>query len=204
MVIGAVVGSLMALYVKRIRSHYVIFIVGCCMLFALFGEEKFTIMGDSFHFEPLLMALFAGIVMQNLFRDSSHRLFERMEDLSLPIYCMFFALAGAKVNIESFATLWYLSLGLAAVRALIILLAVKLGRRLAGYQESWGKYLWLGLLPQAGVSLVLVALIIQSFEAYPWSMPVASLLIGMIVINELLGPIGFRHALLKSGEARKS
>lgn len=203
-VLGGAVGLLMALYVKRVAAHYVIFIIGCCMVFSLLGEENFQILGNKFHFEPLLMALFAGLTMQNLYPDSSHRLFQRMEDLSLPVYCMFFALAGAKVNVSEFATLWYFCIALAAIRAAVIFFAVLIARKAAGYSDEWASLIWLGLIPQAGVSLVLVALLMNTFAALPWSTSISSLLIGMIVINELLGPIGFRHALLKSGEATRS
>jgi len=60
--------------------------------------------------------------------------------------------------------------------------------------------LWFGFVPQAGVSLALASLI---YKAFPKDMQgeatdVANLLIGMIVLAEPLGPIGFRYALLKS------
>jgi len=201
LLIGALVGLLMAIYVERVRAALGIFIVGCCMLFALLGEQYFAFAGNLFHFEPLLMALAAGLFMENLYPESSRPLFRRMEDMSLPVYCMFFALAGAKIDLASFATLWYLCLGLAVLRAALIYAGVSLGRRAAGYTEDWSKYLWFGLIPQAGVSLVLIALIVQSFDSLPWAGEIGFLLIGVVIINELLGPIGFRHSLVKSGEA---
>jgi len=201
--IGAAVGLLMALYVQKVRAHFAIFIIACCMLFALVGEEYIHLADQKFHFEPLLMAIAAGVAMENLYPKTSRPLFERMEDLSLPVYCMFFALAGAKVDITSFLSVWYLCIGLFVIRILLIYFGVKLGCYLAGYKEQWAKYIWFGLVPQAGVSLVLVTLIAQSFTDFVWLDSVVALLIGVIVLDELLGPIGFRHALVKSGEATR-
>jgi len=202
LLIGAFVGLLMAIYVERVRAALAIFIVACCLLFALLGEQYFLVAGNYFHFEPLLMALAAGVFMENLYPKSSRPLFHRMEELSLPVYCMFFALAGAKVDLASFATLWYICLALAVLRASLIYTGVYLGRKAAGYTEEWSRHIWFGLLPQAGVSLVLIALIMQSFVEFAWGQQISYILLGMVVINELFGPIGFRYALFNSGEAK--
>jgi len=71
----------------------------------------------------------------------------------------------------------------------------------AGIKEQWGGLLWLGMISQAGVSLVLVTLIADGFSATAWALPLKSALIGAIFINQLIGPLGFRHALVRCGEA---
>ncbi|MEX2670794.1 MAG: cation:proton antiporter [Phycisphaeraceae bacterium] len=202
--IGAIIGVAMAWYVEKVQVHLVIFVVGCCMFFALLGEQAFAIGAYEGHLEPLLMALSAGLLMQNLWPRHSQPLFHTIEQMSLPVYCLFFAVAGAKVDLAVFATLWYVSVGLVLLRTVAVWAGVTLGARAARMEGDWVKYLWLGLIPQAGVSLVLVALIGRNFEDLAWGLELTSMLIGMIVIHELLGPIGLRLALIRSGEAGRA
>lgn len=200
-VIGAVIGVAMAWYVEKVQAHLVIFVVGCCMFIALLGEQHFSIGGFEGHLEPLLMALSAGLLMQNLWPRHSEPLFHTIEAMSLPVYALFFALAGAKVDLAVFATLWYVSVAMVLVRGAAVWAGIRLAAKAARVEGDWVPYLWLGLIPQAGVSLALVALVSRNFADMPWGVELASMLIGMIVIHELLGPIGLRYALIRSGEA---
>ncbi len=201
--LGALLGIVMAWYVARIGVHLIFFIIGACMLFAIIGEQSFPVFGQDVHFEPLLMALSAGLLCQNLWPRRSEPLFESIEEMSLPVYCLFFALAGAKIDLGAFAAMWYLVIGLVAVRVVLVWAGVTGGCRLAGIRDDWAGYLWLGMVPQAGVTVVLITLIGRSFDGtFGWGVELSSLLLGMLMLHELLGPIGFRHALVRSGEAR--
>lgn len=199
---GALIGVGMAWYVSRVGAHLPLFVIGCSLLIAFLGKEKLAFAGQVVHLEPLLMALCAGVVMQNLWPERSGPLFHAVEETSLPVYCLFFALAGAKVDVGAFRALWYLPVGFFLLRAGSVWLGVTVGRKVAGIEGPWADKLFLGLIPQAGVSLVLVAMIGQAFEDLPWAAPLVSVLVGMIVCNEMLGPVGFRWALFRAGEAR--
>ena len=199
--LGAAIGVAMAWYVHRVNAHLVLFVVGSCMLFALVGEQPFEVAGQSVHLEPLLLALSAGMLMRNLWPRQTEPLFRTIETMSLPVYCLFFALAGTKVHLDAFAALWHVTLGLVLMRVAAIWIASAVGLRLAGIREQWTGLFWLGKIPQAGVTLVLISLIGRSFSDFPWGEPLSGLLIGMLVVHELLGPIGFRYALIRSGEA---
>jgi Kef-type K+ transport system membrane component KefB len=200
-VLGGVLGVAMAWYVHRVQVHLIFFVVASCLLFALLGDQHFLVAGQEVHLEPLLVALSAGVLMQNLWPQQSEPLFHAIESMSLPVYCLFFAVAGAKVDLQAFGGLWYVSVGMVLVRVVAVWTGMAVGTKLARIEGEWVNKLWLGLIPQAGVSLVLVALIVRSFSDTEWAMPLSSMLIGMIVIHELLGPIGFRYALVSSGEA---
>ena len=199
--LGAVIGVLMAWYVHRIGSHLVFFVVGSCLAIALIGEMVIHVADQKVHLEPLLMALSAGLLMQNVWPRRSEPLFHAIEEMSLPVYCLFFGLAGAKIDLMAFATMWYVALGLVALRAACVWAGVTAGCRLAGITGDWTGRLWLGMIPQAGVTLVLITLISRAFEAdFGWGRELASILIAMLVVHEILGPIGFRWALVRSGE----
>jgi len=64
------------------------------------------------------------------------------------------------------------------------------------------KYTWLTLLAQAGVTLGLVMEVQHSFSA-PWTQPFATLIISVVVLNQLLGPVCCRLGLQTILEAEK-
>ena len=200
LVVGAVFGVVMAWYVDRVNAHLTIFIIGSCLLFALLSDVHFEIAGQKAHLEALLVALGAGVTTMNIWPEKSAPLFEQIESMSLPVFCLFFALAGAKLDLGVIAQLWPIILVLVVVRAMALWGSVTLGAKLAGLDPAWRNRLWLGFVPQAGVSLALATLIADSLP-FDGVMEVDNVLIGMIAIHEIFGPIGFRHALLKSGEA---
>ncbi len=208
LVIGAAAGAVMALYVHRVGSHLVIFLIGACMAFALFGEQKFTLFGEMIHLEPLLMGLAAGLVMENLWPEESEPLFGTIESMSLPVYCLFFALAGAKLDLTVLATLWAAGVVavLFAIRTLAVWGTITGAARLVGFDNEQRGRLWMGFIPQAGIALALAALVQKGMhtddnEAFG---NMLSVLIGLIAINEIIGPVGLRYALLRSGEAYKA
>ena len=202
--VGAIIGAAMAFYVERVRAHLTIFVVGCSLLIAVIGDQQITLAGQHTHLEPLLMALTAGLVMQNLWPASSAPLFHTVEQMSLPVYCVFFALAGAKIDLDVFKLLWYVSLGLSITRAASVWIGITVSTRIAGFREPWVNKLWLGMIPQAGVTFVLVTLLGRSFASHDWSVDLTNMLMGMIVIHELLGPVGFRYALMSAQEVGKA
>jgi hypothetical protein len=60
------------------------------------------------------------------------------------------------------------------------------------------RYVWMGLVAQAGVAIGLVAVV---SEAYPErGSQMATLFLAVIAINQLLGPVLSRIALKNSGE----
>ncbi len=162
--IGAVMGLVMAWYVEKISQHLGIFVVGCCLLIALLGEHHFMIGEVEFHLEALLMALSAGLLMRNIWPHHIEPLFHTMESMSLPVYCLFFTLAGARIDVGLFGGLWYVVFGLVAVRGIGMWLSIKAGLKIGGIKGDWTKWLWMSLIPQAGVSLVLVTLIEKGFS----------------------------------------
>jgi Kef-type K+ transport system membrane component KefB len=201
--LGAVVGAAMSWYVHRVEEHLAFVVVGTCILLAVVGKQAFVVGGQTIHFEPLLMGLAAGLVMVNAWPKQTEPLFESIEDLSLPVYCLFFAVAGAELALGRVLATWGVIAVLVVVRALAVLGTVDLAGRLAGLDPAVRRRLWLGFVPQAGVALALAALIRGAF-APAIATPVVSMVIGMVAVHALVGPIGFRYALIRSGEAGES
>lgn len=195
--LGALLGVAMAWYVHRVEAHLVIFVIGACMLFAVLGEQVFYVGGAKTHLEPLLMGLAAGVTMQNLWPKQSEPLFESIEHTSLPVYCLFFALAGAKIELGTLATGWAAAMvvGLVIIRAVAVWSSVSVATRLTGFEPEVRRRIWFGFIPQAGIALALAQLIQNAFPEQ-YDVNIENVMIGMIAINELVGPVGFRYALL--------
>ena len=201
--LGTLIGALMAWYMHKVRQHLAFVVLGSCMILAMLGEQTFGVGGQVIHFEPLLMGLAAGLVMRNAWPEETEALFESVEHMSLPVYCLFFSLAGAKLDIEVLLQLWVVVVALVGVRTLAIWGSVTFASKLAGIPESARGKMWLGFVPQAGIALALASLIGKAFPDDA-SIQVDNLLIGMVAIHEVIGPIGFRYALLRSGEAKNA
>lgn len=203
--LGAVLGFVMAWFVEHVRGHLVFFVIGACFLFALLGEQKFHMPGTDqhIHLEPLLMALAAGLSMRNFRPLRSAPLFKTIEEMSLPVYCLFFAVAGAELELSVFAVATAaLAAGIVvAVRAAGIWAVITWTGKRMGLEPQWRGKLWLALTPQAGVTLALATLVVQSFAGSPWAAALGNLLLGLVAVHAMVGPIAYRWALVSSGEA---
>lgn len=215
LLLGAVFGFIMAMIVSRLTDHLVFFIVGACFFFALLGEPTFHIADQHVHLKPLLIALAAGITMQNATPERAAPLFHTIEQMSLPIYCLFFAVAGAQLQLTTFTNLAVAMtvVGIVAVRAASVWGLIGLTGRWLGLDKQWRGKLWLCLLPQSGVTLALAAILVAGFtstndagvaEVEPWAGALNNLLLGLVAIHALVGPIAYEWALKSAGEAGKA
>ncbi|MEM9408825.1 MAG: TrkA C-terminal domain-containing protein, partial [Acidobacteriota bacterium] len=117
-----------------------------------------------------------------------------------PVYVVFFTLAGAGVALDVVRDSWQIALILAAARLLALALGTWVGGTLANEPAHQNRYSWLSYVTQAGIGLGLAREIAAEFQG--WGPAFASLMIAVIVVNQLLGPPLFKAALHRSGEAR--
>lgn len=187
--IGAVMGLAVATYLRFVGKEMVFFGV----LAAFFALEVARLA----HVELLLTLLVAGFVAENS-SEQGEKLRHAMERSAAPIFVVFFALSGAKIDLGQVAPLLPLVLPIAVVRAAAIWGGVRIGARWAGATGDESRYVWMGLVSQAGVAIGLAAILA---EAYPGRGPyLAGMLLALIAVNESVGPILFRHALTKGGQ----
>jgi Kef-type K+ transport system membrane component KefB len=151
--------------------------------------------------ETMLMALAAGFYVTNYAPVEGERLRGELQRGALPVYIVFFALAGAALQAESLQLLmenWAWVLLLVALRAL----GLRLGTRFAGRSPlvpgDVARHGWLGLVSQAGVALGLGAAARRAFPE--WGVSLQAWIVVMIGVHEIVGPICFRRALRLAGE----
>lgn len=187
---GATLGSVFALYLRYFGREMTIALLALCVLL--------SVLGPMFHFEPLLAALAAGLVIENIAQPSGDSLKEAVERGALPILVVFFAAAGASLHLDALATIGVMAAAIAAIRLTSIRLTTGVAVRLSGVPQQTGQLVWMGLVSQAGVTLGLAILIAREFPT--WGLQVQSLMVALIAIHELIGPVLFRAALARAGE----
>lgn len=187
---GAIVGAGFALYLRAVGREVTIVLLAVCALLST--------VGPIFHFEPLLAALAAGLVVENIAQVSGDTLREAVERGALPVLVVFFAGAGASLHLDALAAIGVVAAVIAAVRMGAIRWAGGLAVRLSGVDPATGQYVWMGLISQAGVTLGLTILIAREFPG--WGLQVQSLMVALIAIHELIGPVLFKAALTRTGE----
>ena len=199
---GLVVGLALGYYIDRVRANLPLLLLGTALLvtsishgFAAHLKEAY---GFSIHLEPLLICVTAGFTVQNVSRQGS-RFIEAIESVSLPVYVLFFTLAGAGLNLEALMQTWAIAILLAGVRAGAIYLSAYAGGRLGGDPPRFNRLAGLTYLTQAGVSLGLALEVIRRFPG--WGDAFVTVIVAVIAVNQMIGPIAMKQALIRAGEA---
>jgi len=196
MIAGALVGAALIRYLSRAKTGLVIPLLGVSFAVSRFARLATpwleTGTGLSLHMEPMLICLVAGLVVRN---KSEHgvRLSRALKDGSLPIYALFFSMAGAAIDVEALASMWLLAMVIFAARALSLWLASLAASLAAGQGSKIGNAFGLSYLAQAGVSIGLCRMLSSRFPG--WGEQVATLLIATIALNQVVGPVALKFAL---------
>lgn len=194
MLAGLLVGGLLAIYVRKVNSYLPIVLVLGSFAVALISKEL--------GLKTLIVGLTAGLAMSNLFRTITEDVFHTIEELSVPVYALFFAVAGTKVDPALLGEVWVFVLLLVSLRLGAIWAGTGLGCKVSGMEPPASKWIWTAFVPQAGVSLALAIVVNEQFSDFSFADKVFNILLSSIAINELIGPILFKLGLVKAGEDR--
>ncbi|HEU0032044.1 MAG TPA: cation:proton antiporter [Kofleriaceae bacterium] len=193
MVFGVALGMLIGQFLLSVKSGASLFALLVCFVVAEIGAR--------IHLDPLIVMLAAGIWLRNFSRADASDLFRNFASAQLPVFLVFFALAGAKLNIYELASM-IVPVGLIAIaRASSFYIGTKVATTATNAPDVVKKFAWFGLVPQAGLALALAGVIEKSFPSFGDKARV--LLIGVVGLNECIAPPILRGMLLRSGEAGK-
>ncbi len=188
--LGSLLGALFALYLHHVGREVSIVLLLLCVVL--------TQLSRALHTEMLLTALAAGFVVENLVPPEGDALKDAVERGSPPVLVVFFAAAGASLQIDALAEVGVLAVALAGFRMLLLRSGVMLGTRLPSVPESPGRLVWMGLVSQAGVVLGLAIVLARQFPG--WGVRLQTVVVALVAINQFLGPAVFRLALARAGE----
>lgn len=190
MVVGALIGYVLAVYLRKVDGGRELFLLTVAFVVAEVGQRL--------HFDPLLVALAAGMLIRNA-TDAGDELHARIQAAALPVYILFFAVAGATLQLSVLWVVGLPALALVVVRASGLLIGTRLAAALANASPQVRRFAGFGLLPQSGLALALALLFREAFPEL--GVQAATLILGVIAINELSAPTLYRNALIRSGEA---
>ena len=188
--VGLVIGQLLAVYLRKIGGSAGLFILAVAFVMAEVGQRL--------HFDPLIIALAAGMLVRNA-TSVGERLHGEIESASLPVYVLFFAVAGANIHLDVLLVVGGPAAALVLVRGAGLGIGTRIGAGLAGAPPVVRRYAGFGLMPQAGLALALALLFAKTFPEF--GSEAAALTLGGVPRNELVAPILYRWALARCGEA---
>jgi Kef-type K+ transport system membrane component KefB len=189
--IGTTLGILLAIYLRLIGGQLIV------MLVALgFGASEVL---EYLRFDPLLTFLVAGFVVQNMSKQGE-KFLAAIEEMGAIVYVVFFASAGADLNVPLLIDLWPIALVLAITRGIATVVGARVSSRIARDDEKLRKWTWAPLIAQAGLTQGLAGLVEREFPTF--GEPFRALVIATLAINAIVGPILFKLALDRSEESR--
>ena len=177
------------------------------LLFVIFQRERTlviivlayagTALCGYLRYDTLLVFVIGGFLVMNLTRNGP-ALIDTSEKLAAAVMIVFFATAGAKLDVQALVQLWPVAATLFLLRVVLTLVATRLGHVIARDPPMVRRYGWLSLVSQAGVTIGLATIIADALPGI--GPPFASLAIAVVGLNELVGAVLFKFALGRAGE----
>jgi Kef-type K+ transport system membrane component KefB len=191
--LGGCVGIALAIYFRLTdRSHLIVLFAVSVGLSELIRYVRF---------DALLCFLVAGFVVRN-FTDQGEKLLHAIHQTGILVFAVFFAVAGAKVDLALLAKVGPVAIVLCVARAASTWGAGRLSSYLANDEPTLKRWAFAPLISQAGLTIGLTEVIARAFPSI--AAPFRALALAAVAIHELVGPILLKTALVRTGEAEQA
>jgi Kef-type K+ transport system membrane component KefB len=202
-VLGGLIGLVLGYFIRKLYGKNEVLAVSLGAILVCTGLSKY------FHVSLILSNLSLGIVFVNLFLLANRRAYQAIQSITLPIYIIFFVIAGAHLQIKLLPSMGFLGLIYIICRMSGLIGGAFLGATISKQDPAIRKYLGLGILSQAGVAIGLAILVTREFGSLGKAgQDLAVLVINTIaattIIFEIIGPIATKFAIWKAGEMNKA
>ena len=201
LVLGAVMGEILTQMEKLFNSNSnrlsmtIVFV----LLTVAISKAEFHIGKVTIGFSSLLVCMMLGTIFCNRCILSGD-LMEKADAWTAPLYVLFFVISGAELELDVFADLSVVGIGL------VYILFRSLGKYVGAYgsckttgcDEKVTKYLGVTLLPQAGVALGM-CLMVGELGSYEGRL-IRNIVLFSVLVYELIGPTLTKWALTKAGD----
>jgi Kef-type K+ transport system membrane component KefB len=148
--------------------------------------------------DAVLVALAAGATLRNAVPAESERVRDVLKRCAIPVYVVFFALAGSSLQLDALGEIWQWALLLVGLRAVGLWGGLRWAGRDPAVGADWVNYGWLGFVSQGGLAVTLAAVLRRAFPE--WNVSLEALVVAMIGVHQLAGPICFQWVLRRTGE----
>lgn len=202
--IGVVVGKLLQFVLSQRMSSLLkiglILLIGYGVYFLSDQTKIFTpdLVGYAVYIEPLLICLIGGFMVTN-FTPHRDEFEELLHDIGPAVYVAFFTLTGISLKLDILLATLPFAVLLFMVRMGAIWGGTRVGAIMAGESDTFRRLAWMALITQAGIALGLAREVSVQFPSLGTAF--ATLIISVIVLNEIFGPMLLKEALKRSGEA---
>ncbi|MBV9946282.1 MAG: cation:proton antiporter [Myxococcales bacterium] len=187
--LGTTLGLVIAAYLRLVSRQMLVVLL-------VLGFGCTTVL-EYLRFDPLLTFMVAGFIVRNLSKEGG-KFVGYIEQTGSVVYVVFFAIAGADLDIPLLRSLWPVALLFAGARAAVTWMASRAAGALANDPPLLRRWAWSGLVSQAGLTLGLSVVIAREFPSF--GAPFRSLAIATVAVNEMIGPVFFKLALDRTGE----
>jgi len=196
--IGYVVGKLLEIPFLinaniKIKGIFIILIgYGIYFLAHFIKESSTNWSSHEIILEPLLIAIIGSFVLTNY---SKHRIEFReiLEEISPTIYIIFFTLIGASLSFQTLISVFGIAAALFLLRLITMFFGGVLGVLIVKDPKKYTLIAWMPYLTQAGVAIGLSTIISEEFPV--WGHEFETIVIAIIIINQLVGPPLFKWTL---------
>lgn len=185
---GVIVGGTVIAYIRFVKAEMWLFVIGLVFL----GSTVAT----ALHLEALLMFITAGFVVQN-FSPYGEKFIHPIENVALPVYVVFFSIAGAGLDLGALVQVGLVALILVVTRLVAIYTGTRIATGLAREPFEIRDNAWMGFIPQAGVVLGLAIIVSEFVSIGPQIRPIV---MASLAMNLAIGPITLKLALGRAGE----
>ena len=146
---------------------------------------------------PLLVNIMVGLMLVNL-SPQHEKAFNAINDFVPPFYVLFFALAGAGLDLSVLKAVGMIGMAYVFARGIGKALGAFVGAVSTKAEKVVSRYLGLALLPQGGVSIGLSILVRQQLPEF--AKEITTIIMFSVLIYEITGPIFAKIAIQKAGE----
>ncbi|MFY0626506.1 MAG: cation:proton antiporter [Reichenbachiella sp.] len=153
----------------------------------------------SIRIEPLIICIISSLYVTNYTKHKPEFL-NILHDTGPMVYAAFFTLTGASLDINILFSVWFVALFFFIVRLVTIIGGSYFGGVMAGDPWKFIRVAWMPYVTQAGVALGLASLVANEFTS--WGPAFSTMVVAIIVLNQMIGPPLFKFALTKVGENR--
>jgi Trk K+ transport system NAD-binding subunit len=201
-VVGQIIILILSIRIHNYAKTVYILALGYSMYLLYYFIKDYTMLhyGKEFLIEPLLICIIGSFIVTN-YSKYRYEFIKLLDDVGPVIYVCFFTLAGASMSLDLLLEVWPVALMFFFIRLVSMIIGAYLGGSLAGDPPLYNRIAWMPFITQAGVGLGLATIVASSFP--DWGPEFATLIIAVIVINQIVGPPLFKWSINIVGEGRK-
>ncbi len=192
LVIGVVLGILLALSHRYFRSHTNR--MSLCIMMILLAVA----LSDKYGLSALLMCMAIGAVYVNL-RDDAERVLSCVDDWTYPLFLLFFVISGATLDLSSLPKVGLIGIVYVLTRFGGKWIGSYLGASLSKQPAVIKENIGFALMPQAGVAIGMATLASSQLGG-GYGSQVLTIILSATLIYELIGPLSAKFALKRANE----